>query len=62
MHRGIGVREGNVARVELFSGWVGSAEGRRGSRAPRWERMSWDELLARGEGKVHEGYGMGGWE
>ena len=62
MHRGIRVREGNVARDELFSGWVGGAEGGSGSPPPRLERMSWDELLARWEGKLHERYRMGGWE
>ena len=48
MHRGIGVQEGNGARSELFSGGVGNAEEGWRSRAPKWERMSWQELLARG--------------
>ena len=56
MHRGIGVREEDIARSELFSGWIGSAEGGRGSGAQVRVGIGRVELLTRGEGRVQEGY------
>ena len=50
MHRGIGVREWDVARSELLSGWIRSAEGGRGSGAQVRVGISSVELLARGGG------------
>ena len=46
MHRGIGVREGDVARDELFSRGVGSAERGLMDGAYNWKCMSRVELLA----------------
>ena len=57
MHRGIEVWEGDVARNELFSGGIGSAEEWQRSRAPNWERMSWEELLTRGRVGCMKGMG-----
>ena len=50
MHRGIGVREWNIARSELFSGWVGSAEGGRRRGAQVRVGVGRIDLLALGGG------------
>ena len=50
MHRGIGVREWDVARSELLSGWIRSAEGGRGSGVQVRVGIGSVELLARGGG------------
>ena len=46
VHRSIDVREGNIARGELFSGWVGGAEGGRGRGAQVRVGVDGVELLA----------------